>query len=93
MKKDIHPKEYRLVAFKDISTGFTFITKSTASSKQTITVEGVSYPLIKMDVSSDSHPFYTGSMKLANATGRIEKFNKKYAKFYKTKPQHEDNAS
>lgn len=82
MKKGIHPESYRLVAFKDISTGFTFITRSTAPSKQTTEVDGKEYPLVKMDVSSDSHPFYTGSMKMANATGRIEKFNKKYKKFY-----------
>ncbi len=65
MKKDIHPKNYRLVAFKDMSNEFTFVTKSTAPSKETIKMEdGVEYPLIKLEISSTSHPFYTGKMKL-----------------------------
>ena len=79
MKKDIHP-EFREVAFKDISCGETIITKSTLTSKETIEVNGQEYPLIKVDISSASHPFYTGKQKLIDTEGRIERFKKKYAK-------------
>ena len=79
MKKDIHPKDYRLVAFKDMSNDFTFVTKSTASSKETIKLEdGVEYPLIKLEISSTSHPFYTGKMKLVDTAGRVDKFMNRY---------------
>ena len=79
MKKDIHPKNYRLVAFKDMSNEFTFVTKSTASSKETIKLEdGVEYPLIKLEISSTSHPFYTGKMKLVDTAGRVDKFMSRY---------------
>ena len=79
MKKDIHPKNYRLVAFKDMSNEFTFVTKSTASSKETIKLEdGVEYPLIKLEISSTSHPFYTGKMKLVDTAGRVDKFMNRY---------------
>lgn len=78
MKKDIHPKNYRLVAFKDMSNDFVFITKSAASSRETITVEGVEYPLIKLEISNTSHPFYTGKMKLVDTAGRVDKFMNRY---------------
>jgi len=79
MKKDIHPTNYRLVAFKDMSNDFTFLTKSTASSKETIKLEdGVEYPLIKLEISSTSHPFYTGKMKLVDTAGRVDKFMNRY---------------
>jgi large subunit ribosomal protein L31 len=79
MKKDIHPKDYRLVAFRDMSNGFTFVTKSTASSKETVKLEdGVEYPLIKLEISSTSHPFYTGKMKLVDTAGRVDKFMNRY---------------
>ena len=79
MKKDIHPKNYRLVAFKDMSNEFTFVTKSTAPSKETIKLEdGVEYPLIKLEISSTSHPFYTGKMKLVDTAGRVDKFMNRY---------------
>jgi large subunit ribosomal protein L31 len=79
MKKDIHPKTYRLVAFKDMSNEFTFVTKSTAASKETIKLEdGVEYPLIKLEISSTSHPFYTGKMKLVDTAGRVDKFMSRY---------------
>ena len=79
MKKDIHPKNYRLVAFKDMSNEFTFLTKSTAASKETIKLEdGVEYPLIKLEISSTSHPFYTGKMKLVDTAGRVDKFMSRY---------------
>ena len=78
MKKDIHPDNYRLVVFKDMSNGDTFITKSCADSKETIKIDGVDYPLIKREISSSSHPFYTGKMKLVDTAGRVDKFYKKF---------------
>ena len=83
MKKDIHPDNYRLVVFKDMSNGDTFITKSCAESKETIKIDGADYPLIKREISSSSHPFYTGKMKLVDTAGRIDKFKNKYSKFSK----------
>lgn len=79
MKKGIHPKNYRLVAFKDMSNGFTFITKSTAQSKDKIKMEdGKEYPLIKLEISNTSHPFYTGKMKLVDTAGRVDKYMSRY---------------
>ena len=79
MKKDIHPTNYRLVAFKDMSNEFTFLTKSTAASKETIKLEdGVEYPLTKLEISSTSPPFYTGKMKLVDTAGRVDKFMNRY---------------
>jgi large subunit ribosomal protein L31 len=83
MKSEIHPENYRLVAFKDMSNEDIFITKSAAESKETIDVDGVSYPLIKVEISRTSHPFYTGKSKLVDTAGRIDKFKNKYAKFQK----------
>lgn len=83
MRKDIHPSNYRLVAFKDMSNEDVFITKSTAEAKETITVDGVEYPLIKLEISRTSHPFYTGKTKLIDTAGRIDKFKNKYKKFSK----------
>ena len=80
MKKGIHPENYRLVAFKDMSNEDVFITKSTVETKETITREGVEYPVFKMEISRTSHPFYTGKSKLIDTAGRIDKFNSKYAK-------------
>jgi large subunit ribosomal protein L31 len=85
MKKDIHPKNYRLVAFKDMSNDQTFITKSSANSRETITIEGVEYPLIKLEISNSSHPFYTGKMKLVDTAGRVDKFMNRYKDHYKKK--------
>jgi large subunit ribosomal protein L31 len=78
MKKDIHPKNYRLVAFKDMSNEVTFITKSAAASRETISIEGVEYPLIKLEISNTSHPFYTGKMKLLDTAGRVDKYMTRY---------------
>jgi len=79
MKKDIHPKNYRLVAFKDMSNGFTFLTRSTAATRETIKMEdGVEYPLVKLEISSASHPFFTGKMKLVDTAGRVDKFMNRY---------------
>ena len=83
MKKDIHPTNYRLVAFKDMSNDEVFLTKSTADTKETIEVDGVEYPLVKMEISRTSHPFYTGKAKLIDTAGRIDKFKNKYDRFKK----------
>jgi len=83
MRKGIHPDNYRMVAFKDMSNGDVFLTKSTAKSKETIDVEGAEYPLIKLEISRTSHPYYTGKLKLVDSAGRIDKFKSKYAKFKK----------
>ena len=87
MKKDIHPSNYRLVVFKDMSNGQIFINKSTVNTKDTIEVDGVEYPLVKLEISSASHPFYTGKMKLVDTAGRVDKFRNRYAKFEKNKKQ------
>ncbi len=84
MKKGIHPENYRLVVFKDISNGYTFITRSTAKTKETIEIDGVEYPLVKVEISNTSHPFYTGKMKLVDSAGRVDKFYNRY-KNYKRK--------
>ena len=81
MKAAIHPENYRLVAFKDMSNEDIFITKSTADSKETIELEGVEYPLVKLEISRTSHPYYTGKSKLVDSAGRIDKFKNKYSKF------------
>ncbi|MEP0131975.1 MAG: type B 50S ribosomal protein L31 [Eudoraea sp.] len=83
MRKGIHPDNYRLVAFKDMSNDEVFITKSTADTKETLEVEGVEYPLVKLEISRTSHPFYTGKAKLVDTAGRIDKFKSKYKKFKK----------
>lgn len=80
MKKGIHPDNYRTVAFKDLSNGQVFLTKSTANTSETIDIEGTQYPLIKVEISSASHPFYTGKMAFVDTAGRIDKFKNKYAK-------------
>jgi len=82
MKPDIHPK-YRPVVFQDVSADFKFLSASTASTKDTIKWEdGKEYPLIKVDISSESHPFFTGKQKFVDAAGRVEKFQKKFAGGY-----------
>lgn len=83
MKTDIHPENYRLVAFKDMSNDDIFITKSTVNSKETIEVDGKEYPLVKLEISRTSHPYYTGKSKLVDTAGRIDKFKSKYSKFKK----------
>jgi large subunit ribosomal protein L31 len=84
MKKDIHPKNYRMVVFRDISNDEAFLTRSAVNSKDKITwTDGKEYPLIKMEISAFSHPFFTGKMKLVDTAGRIDKFNKKFSKFAK----------
>lgn len=79
MKEGIHPGNYRMVVFQDMSNGFTFMTRSTAASRDTIKWEdGKDYPLIKLEISNTSHPFYTGKMKLVDTAGRVDKFMNRY---------------
>ena len=81
MNQGIHPDDYRFVIFKDMSNGTTFLTRSTAPSKETIKWEdGNEYPLVKLEISHTSHPYYTGKMKFIDTAGRIDKFKKKYEK-------------
>ena len=79
MKKGLHPENYRLVAFKDMSNNDVFITKSAVDTKDTINVDGVDYPLVKLEISRTSHPYYTGKTKLVDTAGRIDKFKNRYA--------------
>ena len=89
MKKDIHPN-YRNVIFKDVSCDFAILTKSTIETDQTVKWEdGNDYPLIKVDISSASHPFYTGKQKILDSEGRIEKFKKKFGTMYTPKKKAE----
>lgn len=82
MKKDIHPQNYRTVVFKDMSNGYTFLSRSTAETKETIVYEGdgKEYPVVKLEISNTSHPFYTGKNVLVDTAGRIDKFKKRYEK-------------
>jgi large subunit ribosomal protein L31 len=79
MKKDIHPN-YREVVFFDMSADVKFITRSTIQTNDTIDMDGKTYPLVKLEVSSASHPFYTGKKVFLDTAGRVEKFNKRFAK-------------
>ena len=78
MKKGIHPENYRPVLFKDMSNGDVFLSQSTAKSNETEVYEGVEYPLIKLEIPSSSHPFYTGKAKLVDTAGRVDKFFNRY---------------
>jgi large subunit ribosomal protein L31 len=90
MKKDIHPESYRTVVFKDISVDESWLGKSAAKTKETVTWEdGNEYPLVKVEISNHSHPFFTGKMKFVDTAGRIDKFKKKFAKFSKQKEEKE----
>ena len=79
MRKGIHPENYRMVAFKDMSNEDVFLTRSTVNTKETIEVDGVEYPLVKLEISRTSHPYYTGKTKLVDTAGRIDKFKKRYS--------------
>jgi large subunit ribosomal protein L31 len=79
MKKDIHPDNYRPVVFQDTNDGTTFISRSTAASEETITLDGIEYPLVKVHISSSSHPFFTGQEKLVDVEGRVDKFKARQA--------------
>ena len=78
MKKELHPENYRQVAFKDMSNEEVFITRSTINTRETIEIDGVTYPLVKLEISSSSHSFYTGKAKLVDTAGRVDKFMSRY---------------
>ena len=78
MKKGLHPENYRPVVFKDMSNEEVFITKSTIQAKETIEIDGVEYPLVKVEISNTSHPFFTGKAKLLDSAGRVDKFMNRY---------------
>ena len=80
MKTAIHP-EYKAVVFRDLASGETFLTKSTVSSDKTIELDGETYPVIDVEISSASHPFYTGKQRIMDSAGRVEKFNSRYKAF------------
>ena len=80
MKKDLHPETYRPVVFKDMTNGDMFLSRSTCKTSDTIEFEGETYPLVKLEISSTSHPFYTGKSKLVDTAGRVDKFMSRYGK-------------
>ncbi len=80
MKKGIHPENYRPVVFKDMSNGDMFLSRSTAKTNDTVEFEGETYPVVKIEISSTSHPFYTGKSKLVDTAGRVDKFMSRYGK-------------
>ncbi|HOZ29632.1 MAG TPA: type B 50S ribosomal protein L31 [Bacteroidales bacterium] len=90
MKKGIHPENYRLVAFKDMSNEHVFITKSAANTKETIEIDGTEYPLYKLEISNTSHPFYTGKMKLVDTAGRVDKFRSRYQQHLDKRAQNKN---
>ena len=77
MKTGIHP-EYNAVVFRDLGSGDTFLTRSTVTSDKTIELDGVTYPVIDVEISSASHPFYTGKQRIMDSAGRVEKFNQRF---------------
>ncbi len=83
MKKGIHPDNYRPVVFKDMSNGDMFLTQSTCKSNETVEFEGETYPMVKIEISSTSHPFYTGKSKLVDTAGRVDRFMSRYGKIKK----------
>ncbi len=80
MKSEIHP-EYAPVVFRDLASGATFLTRSTVTSEKTIDLDGSSYPVIDVEISSESHPFYTGKQRILDSAGRVEKFNQRFKGF------------
>ena len=85
MKKGLHPDNYRPVVFKDISNEDVFITRSTVAAKETIEIDGVTYPLVKLEITNTSHPFFTGKQKLVDTAGRVDKFMSRYGDRMKKK--------
>lgn len=82
MKTDIHP-DYQAIVFRDLASGETFLTRSTLTSDKTIELDGETYPVIDVEISSASHPFYTGKQRIMDSAGRVEKFNTRYKNFGK----------
>ena len=78
MKQGIHPDNYREVAFKDMSNDVTFITRSTINTRETIEIDGKTYPLVKLEITNASHPFFTGKQKLVDTAGRVDQFMSRY---------------
>src|SRR5436189_611182 len=74
MKTDLHPKDYRLVVFQDLNDGTNYLTRSTVAAEETISLDGVDYPLVKIHISSSSHPFFTGEERIVDIEGRVDKF-------------------
>ena len=85
MKKDIHPKNYRLVVFQDLNNNQTYLTKSTVATDDTITLDGAEYPLVKVHITGSSHPFYTGEERVLDIEGRVDKFKARAAAAEKAK--------
>ena len=85
MRKGIHPDNYRPVVFKDMSNDDMFISRSTIAAKDTIEIDGVTYPLVKLEITSSSHPFFTGKQKLVDTAGRVDKFMSRYGKHMQNK--------
>ena len=85
MKKEIHPNNYRPVVFKDMSNDEVFISRSTINAKETIEIDGVTSPLVKLEITNTSHPFYTGKQKLVDTAGRVDKFMSRYGNRNKNK--------
>jgi large subunit ribosomal protein L31 len=79
MKKDIHPGNYRPVVFQDSNNGTNFLTRSTVSAEDTITIDGTEYPLVKVHISSSSHPFFTGEERIVDVEGRVDRFKARQA--------------
>lgn len=77
MRADIHP-EYREVVFQDTAAGWSFITRSTIDTKETTTIDGVEYPLKRIEISAASHPYYTGQMKIVDTAGRVDRYKRRY---------------
>ena len=82
MKTDIHP-DYQAIVFRDLASGETFLTRSTLTSEKTIELDGETYPVVDVEISSASHPFYTGKQRILDSAGRVEKFNSRYKNFGK----------
>ena len=80
MKKGLHPENYRPVVFKDMSNGDMFLSRSTCKTSDTVEFEGETYPVVKLEISSTSHPFYTGKNRLVDSAGRVDKFMSRYAR-------------
>jgi len=83
MKKDLHPENYRAVVFKDMSNGDMFLSKSTCKTNDTVEFEGETYPVVKIEISNTSHPFYTGKSKLVDTAGRVDRFQQRYGNIKK----------
>ena len=91
MKAKIHPENYREVVFKDMSNDEIFITRSTVNTRETIEVDGKEYPLVKLEITSSSHPFFTGKQKLVDTAGRVDKFRSRYGNRSKNKFLNQNN--